>query len=444
MTPSPSKIASQFLSRTKHSSSGVRVPVMAVVTPGKVWDGWTADSNTGVQLIMPDAGEHAPLVHITGQLRPMPVPEFMAWPAYGPYLLPSGEYLQNVGEIQNAIASMQAPNEAPAAVPSLLSDVVAFRIALKSKSVMRLKVTVREMLPKIADMISLVWGPSVASRTGSYIALSTRAMMAHPPEVPVFDEDEFSVDGWLRLARRLDTLLVLSKTVNKGPISRLFRIFLEQHTHVVDAMWGERASAPLEHVLHFLRPIGGTLEGAPDTSMQDAQRLASNDKHASHDDLMGYVIDMGDFLTFVHALDKVDEQSADLAREVYMELSQKMQLAENERQALNRLRNSVKRGMNGWDAGTQRNNIFKAADLLRMKLPSYMFASDKSKTAGAHSAHDDVQVAWGLVSRARSTLRASIDDIDDAESHVRITMIGLESRLEEIDHAFMSLARKLW
>lgn len=157
---------------------------------------------------------------------------------------------------------------------------------------------------------------------------------------------------------------------------------------------------------------------------------------ASQREVMEAILPARKVYDLVDEMEKAgDKQSAELAYEVYQKLVERLTLTDNEEYALNRLQNSVSR-VGSWDAATQRNNIFKAADLLRIKLPSFMFASDKSA-----SPHDDVQVAWGLVSRARSTLRAAIDDIEDANHPGRIKLIDLENRLEEIELELRPAAR---
>lgn len=78
--------------------------------------------------------------------------------------------------------------------------------------------------------------------------------------------------------------------------------------------------------------------------------------------------DFGDLLRSL----KPDEQSIKLAIDVYHELGERLKLTDNEEYALTRLKNSMFHEQD-WDEGTQRNNIFKAADLMGMKLPSGMF-----------------------------------------------------------------------
>jgi hypothetical protein len=51
---------------------------------------------------------------------------------------------------------------------------------------------------------------------------------------------------------------------------------------------------------------------------------------------------------------------------------EKFDLSQDERAAFNRLIMSIDRGSK-WDGGMHRNTIFKAADILGMKLPSKMF-----------------------------------------------------------------------
>jgi hypothetical protein len=67
-----------------------------------------------------------------------------------------------------------------------------------------------------------------------------------------------------------------------------------------------------------------------------------------------------------------DKQSAELLREVTHKLAASLALSDNEEMALNRLRGSLD-SIGRWDADLQRNNIFKAANLLGIKLPSHMF-----------------------------------------------------------------------
>jgi hypothetical protein len=68
----------------------------------------------------------------------------------------------------------------------------------------------------------------------------------------------------------------------------------------------------------------------------------------------------------------VDEQSYDLAVEVYSKLREDLELDSGQNEALNRLRQCVER-LSSMRPDAHRNNIFKAAHALGIKLPSSMF-----------------------------------------------------------------------
>ena len=74
----------------------------------------------------------------------------------------------------------------------------------------------------------------------------------------------------------------------------------------------------------------------------------------------------------------VDDQSAELLRDVLEELADAMELTSGQQQALNRLKWVAEKGGNA-DPSLLRNNIFKAANSLGMKLPSGMFASQRKQ-----------------------------------------------------------------
>lgn len=71
-------------------------------------------------------------------------------------------------------------------------------------------------------------------------------------------------------------------------------------------------------------------------------------------------------------LSYVDEQTWQLAMDVYYKLSDDFKVSSAQQEAINRLRNCVERG-HGMQESEHRNNIFKAAHALGMKLPSSMF-----------------------------------------------------------------------
>lgn len=80
-------------------------------------------------------------------------------------------------------------------------------------------------------------------------------------------------------------------------------------------------------------------------------------------------------------IDKQDRQSAELLQDVVSEFDKILTLSNNQSFALTRLREIVKNA-DKWDAANLRNQIFKAADLLGLKLPSMMFASEEKVAAG--------------------------------------------------------------
>lgn len=71
---------------------------------------------------------------------------------------------------------------------------------------------------------------------------------------------------------------------------------------------------------------------------------------------------------------KADSQAADLMKKVAETLQDSLALNVRQQEALSRLRYAVDNAGHS-DAGLIRNNVFKAANSLGLKLPSYMFAS---------------------------------------------------------------------
>ncbi len=106
-----------------------------------------------------------------------------------------------------------------------------------------------------------------------------------------------------------------------------------------------------------------------------AQRVASRYLNKTADDNpLWHILDKQKFMKLYRELDKEgDAQSAELLREATYTLADIMRLKDNQARALNRLRNSLDNA-GRWKPDMQRNNIFKAANLLGMKLPSAMFA----------------------------------------------------------------------
>ena len=67
-----------------------------------------------------------------------------------------------------------------------------------------------------------------------------------------------------------------------------------------------------------------------------------------------------------------EEQSQQLLADVMQALAKAMELTEGQMEALNRVVQVVA-NRDKWKPDLVRNNVFKAANALGMKLPSYMF-----------------------------------------------------------------------
>lgn len=86
---------------------------------------------------------------------------------------------------------------------------------------------------------------------------------------------------------------------------------------------------------------------------------------------MEALVDSYAFSELYDALEN-DEQSADLAEQVYRYFYDKFEMNRGELEAFNRLRSVVEHA-DSWDPSLLRNNIFKAAHSLGIELPSHMF-----------------------------------------------------------------------
>jgi hypothetical protein len=109
----------------------------------------------------------------------------------------------------------------------------------------------------------------------------------------------------------------------------------------------------------------------------DSRRVILSSLQKTAAGVIWHILDQRAFMQVYKKLEKDDEQSAGLLYDVLKELEDKLTLSNRESQALGRLSQLVKAG-SGWKPALQRNNIFKAADLLGLKLPSGMFASTKT------------------------------------------------------------------
>lgn len=113
----------------------------------------------------------------------------------------------------------------------------------------------------------------------------------------------------------------------------------------------------------------------PSSHYASSNRVAARfvEREASSANVLWEVLDRRAFIGLYREMVKAgDGQSAQLLRQVSHKLSEALELSNNEEMALNRLWNCVDNA-GRWSPDLQRNNIFKAADLLGIKLPSGMF-----------------------------------------------------------------------
>ena len=90
-------------------------------------------------------------------------------------------------------------------------------------------------------------------------------------------------------------------------------------------------------------------------------------------DMLDKIVDRKASIELYQKIKKDDPQAAQLYREVLMYLADKLTPQDpGVESALNRVLGMLSHGQT-WDAGLLRNNVFKAANSLGMKLPSSMF-----------------------------------------------------------------------
>lgn len=83
-------------------------------------------------------------------------------------------------------------------------------------------------------------------------------------------------------------------------------------------------------------------------------------------------VDEKDLMKVYDRLEKEDRQSAELLLDVVQKLQDKLDIGVDETAAMSRVIGISRKGRT-WDTAMLRNNIFKAANLLGMELPSHMF-----------------------------------------------------------------------
>ena len=88
------------------------------------------------------------------------------------------------------------------------------------------------------------------------------------------------------------------------------------------------------------------------------------------------------FFDAYRQIEKQDAQSAELFKDTFDKLAKELEISSNSEHALYRVR-SIVENCKKWHIALIRNNVFKAADMMGIKLPSAMFASDEGDLRGA-------------------------------------------------------------
>lgn len=95
-------------------------------------------------------------------------------------------------------------------------------------------------------------------------------------------------------------------------------------------------------------------------------------KGSGGDEILYSIIPRNDITNMYSHIGKADDQTADLFADVVSELIDQLDVDRGTREALLRIKDVCERGKN-WDPALVRNNVFKAAHSLGMRLPSAMF-----------------------------------------------------------------------
>jgi hypothetical protein len=132
----------------------------------------------------------------------------------------------------------------------------------------------------------------------------------------------------------------------------------------------------------FTWAMKGSVKGRPAIRFEESgsyKQISRAAKTASNGHIMLQgLVDFRKLGKVRSSLKGVDDQSAELLRDVLEELADAMELTSGQQQALNRLKWVAEKGGSA-DPSLLRNNIFKAANSLGMKLPSGMFASQRKQ-----------------------------------------------------------------
>ena len=102
-----------------------------------------------------------------------------------------------------------------------------------------------------------------------------------------------------------------------------------------------------------------------------AGRVAT-DKTSSGQDIFHSLVPQRDVMKMYDRLSDEDEQTAALYVETVQKLTKMLDIPRGAQEALRRIQDVSDRGQR-WDISLLRNNIFKAADAVGIRLPSGMF-----------------------------------------------------------------------
>jgi hypothetical protein len=156
-------------------------------------------------------------------------------------------------------------------------------------------------------------------------------------------------------------------------------------------------------------------------------------------DILWSLVDRRAYAKVRSRLIREDTQAGEFLSQIAGKLIELLDLPQNEEYALNRLRNVV---TNHWDMGNIRNQVFKAADLLGLNLPSGMFASKRAgQKKGRHAGYD---ILFKLIDEQKYNAKHDeIEKAGDAQTaslflDIGATLAGLFYRMvpgrEALDH----------
>jgi hypothetical protein len=146
----------------------------------------------------------------------------------------------------------------------------------------------------------------------------------------------------------------------------------------VEKFWGSLTGDVKHKVTKCMERMEGKLDdpGAFCGSLRDRVEGKGwrSEKKASGFNILKELVDYDKLVDVNFDLEDLDKQSAKLLGQIISKLAKELELPRNSEAALNRLR-SIARNGSKWDPALLRNNVFKTADLLGIRLPSGMFAS---------------------------------------------------------------------